>query len=113
MAYGRITPTRFGSSELAVSPNLTTIRTTPTFARDILKTLDIANNNAAPVTVSVYLVPSGGTADASNRLIPAVLIPANSVFQWSGTQVLNAAATIQATASTTGVTLQASGGEAI
>lgn len=112
MAFTRIVPARFGAAQLATSPTLTTIRTTPAGVRDLIKTMDIANNNGAAVTVSVYLVPSGGTADASNRLVPGVSIAANSVFQWSGTQIMEAGGTIQATASTTDVTLTASGGEA-
>ena len=112
MAYTRIVPARFGAAELAVSPTLTTIRTTPVYVRDILKTFDVANNTAGPATVSVYLVPSGGTASSSNLLVPDVSIPAHSIFQWSGTQVTDAGATIQATASIAGVTLTASGGEA-
>ena len=113
MAFDVITPTRFGAAELAIAPTLTTIRTTPVLARDILKTIDIANNGAAAATVSVYLVPSAGTAGASNLLIPAVIIPRNSIFQWSGAQVTSAGATIQARSSIAGVTLTASGGEAV
>lgn len=113
MAFTRISPTRFGASELDVSPTLTTIRTTPLYARDLLKTIDIANNAAVAASVSVYLVPSGGVANSDNMLVPAVSIPAHSIFQWSGTQVMESGATIQATASVAGVTLTASGGEAI
>ncbi len=113
MAFTRISPTRFGASELDISPTLTTIRTTPTYCRDLIKSMDIANNAAVAAQVSVYLVPSGDTAGADNLLIPAMSIPANSVFQWTGTQVTNAGATIQATSSVAGVTLTASGGEAV
>lgn len=113
MAYDTITPARFGAAELAVSPSFTTIRTTPSLARDILKSIDIANNNATPAVVSVYLVPSGGTPGDSNRLIPAVVIPANTIFQWTGSQVVDEGGTMRATSSVPGVTLTASGGEAV
>lgn len=113
MAFDVITPTRFGAGELAISPSLTTIRTTPVHARDILKSIDVANNSASAASVSVYLVPSGGSAGASNLLVPAVSIPAKTIFQWTGTQVMNAGATIQANSSIAAVTLTASGGEAI
>lgn len=113
MAFDVITPTRFGASELAITPALTTIRTTPTHARDVLKSVDIANNNATAAIVSVYLVPSGDVADADNMLVPAVSIPANTIFQWTGTQVMNSGAAIQANSSVAGVTLTVSGGEAI
>jgi hypothetical protein len=113
MAFDAITPTRFGASELAISPALTTIRTTPTHARDILKGVDIANNGISTAAVSVYLVPSGDVAGADNLLVPAVQIPVNTIFQWTGTQVTDAGATIRANSSIAGVTLTASGGESI
>lgn len=113
MAFDAITPTRFGASELAITPTLTTIRTTPALARDILKSVDVANNGASVAVVDVYLVPSGGSADSSNMLIPGASIPINTIFQWTGTQVMDAGATIQARSSIASVTLTASGGEAI
>lgn len=113
MAFDAITPTRLGAAELAVAPALTTIRTTAVHARDILKSVDVANNAAVPASVAVYLVPSGGVADSSNLLVPYVRIPKNTIFQWTGTQVMNEGATIQANSSIAGVTLTASGGEAV
>lgn len=113
MAFDVITPIQLGQGQVATSPSFTTLRTTPTHARDIVKSIDVANNNALPITVSVYLVGSGDSPDSTNRLVPAVTIPANGIFQWTGTQVIDAAATIQANASTTGVTMTVSGGEAI
>jgi hypothetical protein len=111
MAFDRITPTRFGGAEIAVSPTITTVRTTPTGCRDIVKDIDIANNGAAAVTVTVWLVPNGGTAGSSNILVPGVNINAHSSLQWTGTQVLNEGATIQANASAANVSVIASGGE--
>ncbi len=113
MAFTRISPVRFGASELAISPALTTISTTKAFSRDIVKSMDIANNAAVSAKVSVYLVPDGDTAGDDNILIPDISIPAHSIFQWTGTQVLDSGATIQAAASVAGVTLTASGGTAI
>lgn len=112
MAFTRIVPTRFGGAELDISPTLTTIRTTPSNSRDLLKTMDIANNAAGVAVVSVYLVPSGDSASADNIIIPGVSIPANTSLQWSGTQVLDAGAAIQATSSIANVAITASGGNA-
>lgn len=112
MAFRIITPTRFGSSELDVLPTLTTVRTTPASTRDLVKDIDISNNTSTTVTVDVYLVPNGDSAGADNMLIPGVSIPGHSIFQWTGTQILNAGSTIQAGASVAGVTLTVSGGEA-
>jgi hypothetical protein len=95
---------------LDISPTLTTIRTTPSATQDILKTIDIANNGAGDAVVSAYLIPSGGSADADTCLLPAITIPVNTVLQWSGMQVLDAGATIKATADIAGVTFTASGG---
>jgi hypothetical protein len=46
-------------------------------------------------------------------LIPNVTIPANSIFQWTGTQILNAGDMIQAVASGLGCNLIASGATAV
>lgn len=113
MAFDSITPVQLGQGQAATSPAFTTLRTTPANARDIVKSIDVANNNAFAVTVSAYLVASGGSPDDTNRLIPSVPIPANSMMQWTGSQVINAGATIQVNASTSGVTFTVSGGEAI
>ncbi len=113
MAFDVITPARLGGAELAVSPTLTTLRTTPALTRDIVKTIDIANNGTMTAKVTLYLVPTGGTAGADNVLIPNVSIPKNSIFQWSGAQVTNAGATVQATSTIAGVSVTISGGEAI
>ena len=112
MAFDAITPTRFGAAELAITPLLSTIRTTPALTLDLLKDFDIANNGTGTAFVSVYLVPAGGSPDSSNLLIPGVRLPPASVFQWSGTQVLDAGATIQAKSTLANVTMTASGGNA-
>lgn len=113
MAFDVITPTQLGQGQVATSPSYTTLRTTPDYAKDIVKSIDIANNNASTITASVYLVGSGGSPDNTNRLIPSVSILPNTIFQWTGTQVIDAGATIQANASTAGVTVTVSGGEAV
>jgi hypothetical protein len=113
MAFDVITPTQLGQGQVATSPSFTTLRTTPDYARDIVKSIDVANDNASAVTVSLHLVASGGSPDVTNKLVPTVSIPANTIFQWTGTQVISAGATIQANASTTGVTVTVSGGEAV
>lgn len=111
MAFDVITPVGMGSAELTVG--LATIRTTPADSRDIVKEIDMANNGGDAADVSVHLVPSGGSADSTNRLIPTISIPANTVLNWNGVQVLDAGATIQASASVSGVTIIISGGNAV
>ncbi len=111
MAFDVITPVSMGSAELTVG--LATIRTTPASSKDIVKEIDVANNSATSADVSVHLVPSGGSADSTNRLFPAVEIPANTVLNWNGVQVLDAGSTIQASATVSGVTIIISGGNAV
>jgi hypothetical protein len=40
-------------------------------------------------------------------------LPANTTMQWTGSQIMNAGATIQVKASAVGCTITASGGEAV
>lgn len=111
MDFRRITPEQLGRG--AVTAVLATYRTTPALSRDLVKCIDLCNTTAAVLTATVYLVPSGGTAAASNTLVPTVQIPPNGVFQWTGLQVLNAGDTIQALSSGAGVTINISGGKAV
>lgn len=113
MAFDVITPAKLGRGAIGVSPTVTTFTTVPALQRDIVKTIDLCNTTAASIDVTVYLVESGGTAGASNTLVPNVTIPAYGMFQWSGAQVINAGDKIQATASASGATINVSGGEAI
>lgn len=111
MAFDVITPVRMGNAELTVG--LATIHTTPIETRDLVKEIDISNNSTQAAVVDVHLVPAGDVANGSNRLIPGVSVPANSILSWSGIQVLDAEGTIQASASVSDVTITISGGNAV
>ncbi len=111
MAFDVITPVNMGQAELTVG--LATIRTTPADSRDLVKQIDISNDNLQVAEVDVYLVPDGGVPDASNLLIPSVKIPAKTILSWAGLQVLDAGAAIQASASVSDVTITISGGNAV
>ena len=110
MAFDVITPEKLGRGQLAVSPTLTTVYTTPAARRTIVKTLDMCNTTTGAITVSVYLVESGGTAGAANKLVSNITLPANGYYQWTGAQVLHAGDTIQASSSAVGITINISGG---
>lgn len=56
------TPAQLGSGE-------TTVYTVGAAKAAKLATLSLCNSSASPVTVSVSLVPAGGTAGVGNRLI--------------------------------------------
>ena len=77
----------------------------------LIKTIDVTNTTAGALTVSIFLVPVGGSNTASNALYYATPVAANSVLSWRGTHVLSAGGTIQALASGAGLTINAAGGE--
>jgi len=111
MAFDIISPVKLG--QLALTASAQTVYTVPSLARAIVKTIDICNTNSSNVTVTVYLVPSGGSANNATTLIPGPIVVANGMFQWSGAQVLSEGDTIRAVASTTGVTINVSGAECV
>lgn len=111
MAFNIITPVKLGRG--GITAVLATFYTVPTLTRAIVKTIDICNTTTSAITVTVYLVQNGGSAAGSNTLIPGITLSPNGVFQWSGAQVLNAGDFIQAISSSSGATINISGGECI
>jgi len=110
MNYQSIIPVQLGQAIITTSA--TTLYTVPTATRTFLKDIDICNTSGSAVTVNVYLVPSGSTAATSNALFYGLSIAANATYHWVGTQILNPGQYIQISASATGCTIIASGGEA-
>lgn len=97
--------------QAALSTTTTTLYTAPAspgYAE--LLSLVLVNSTTSPITVSLYVVPSGGTPQAGNAIayswsldtpgIPYVVRPA---------LVIPSGATIQGSASAAGVTVTASG----
>lgn len=111
MAFQNITPAKLGQAAMGVV--VATLYTVPASTRTILKELDIANTTAGSLNARVFLVPSAGAAATTNALFYDVAITANSTLQWAGTQVMTAGETIQIQASGAGLTITASGGEAV
>jgi hypothetical protein len=72
--------------------------------------IEICNTGASAATFYISLVPSGGTAGASNALFYAAPINGNTTVQWTGQQVLSAGGTVQAYASSSAVTIKVGGG---
>jgi len=56
-------------------------------------------------------VPVGAAVGAANMLFPAISIPANTLFQWTGTQSLDSGDFIQGIGSATGITVNITGAE--
>jgi len=111
MAFQNITPLKLGQAAIGVG--VTTLYTVPASTRSFVKDIDICNTTAGALNVRVFLVPSAGSAGTTNALLYDVAVAANSTLQWLGTQILNAADTVQIQASGAGLTISASGAEAI
>lgn len=109
--YQNVTPVRLGQA--AITTSYATVYTVPAETKTYLKDFDIINTTSATVYIYVSLVSSGGTAGTSNALFYNNALPAYTTMQWTGSQILEAASTIQVKASATGCTITLSGGEAV
>jgi len=107
--YQNVIPIQLGQA--AITGSVATLYTVPTATRTYLKDINICNTTGGAITVNVYLVPSGGSAGTGNALLYGLSVAANTVYRWTGVQVLLPAQTLQVSASTTGCTIIASGGE--
>jgi hypothetical protein len=78
-----------------------TLYTVPASTKTIIKDINCMNNSATAATISIWLVPNGGSASDENCLIKNFNVPAADLLHWSGFQVLATAGdTIRATAGT-------------
>lgn len=89
----------------------TLLYTVPTQYRTEVVDINVCNTTSGALSFSLHLVPVGGSVTTSNMLFPAVSIPANSMIQWNGNQVLNAGDFIQGIGSGSGCTVNISGNE--
>lgn len=111
MAFQNITPTKLGQAAIGVG--VTTLYTVPAATRTLLKEFSIANTTGAPINVRVFLVPAAGVAGTANAFLYDVPVPNANALQYNGVQVMNAGETIQVQAAAVGLTITASGAEAI
>jgi hypothetical protein len=89
-----------------------TLYTVPASTTTIVKQVVIANTSGSAATVSLRLVPSGGTAGVANSLAEAVSIGANSTQTLDLSQVMATGDFLQALQGTSGaITLTISGVE--
>lgn len=58
-----------------------TYYTSPTNGRGIIKKLTFTNSTATARTITVYLVPSAGSAGATNIITDGVTVPAHSTYE--------------------------------
>ena len=111
MAFDVITPTKLGQA--AITVGVATLYTVPAATRTLLKELSIANTTAASINVRVFLVPSAGAAGTANAFLYDVAVPLNNTLQYDGIQVMDAGDTIRIQAAAVGLTITASGAEAV
>lgn len=111
MAYNNITPLKL--AQTAMTTSYVVVYTVPDNSRTYVKDINICNTTAGALTIDISLVPDGGTAGTSNALFYGFSVAANTVYRWSGVQIMNAGDTIQVKASNTGITATISGGEAV
>jgi hypothetical protein len=115
-------------AQAAIGTSISTIYITPANTQAYVKDIDICNTTSGAITVYVYLVASGATAGTTGSNANAIFyntnIPAYSVVQWTGTQILNGGKldangistggdTIQVKASAAGLNITVSGAQAI
>ena len=111
MAFDVITPTKLGQA--AITTGVTTLYTVPASTRTLLKEFSIANTTGAAINVRVFLVPAAGSAATTNAFLYDVPVPNNNALQYNGVQIMNAGETIQIQAASAGLTISASGAEAV
>ena len=91
-----VTPKTIVPAQLATTA--TTYYTAPANVRSIIRKVTFTNPTAGAVTVTVYLVPSGGAAGATNVLVSAMSVGAGETFECfeAQGQVLQAGGLLQA-----------------
>lgn len=97
----------------ALTGSAATYYTAPTLTRAVTKSAQLTNTTAGAVACTVYIVPSGGAAGATNTVISARSVAAGETYNCPEmiNQVIEAGGTIQALGN--GVTLTVSGIEIV
>lgn len=105
---------------LAAGSQLTTSAATyytvPVNTTTIIQAVVLCNTTAGPITATVHLVASGGSATASNMILSAKSLATNETYVVPGAagMVLATGGTIQALAgSATSISIQAAGTEIV
>ena len=94
-----------------MTTTLVTVYTVPDNTRLYLKTFDICNTSLFERRATVHLVPRLGAPGAGTTIVPDVEMPARSMLQWTGLQILDDGDSIQVVADDAGVTINMSGAE--
>ena len=110
MAFQDITGTLLAQAEMTT--DYLAVYTTPANTRTYVKDITITNTTGSTIRIYVSLVPDEGTPGASNALFYNTILPAYTVVQWTGAQIMNVSDTVQVKASAAGCTVNITGGEA-
>jgi hypothetical protein len=97
----------------AATTGVSTLYTASSGAKSHVNSINICNASSSAATFSIYIVPAGGTAGTGNAVFYNCSIPANTTTLWTGTLVIPASGTIQASASATTVIFMLAGGNAV
>lgn len=91
-----------------------TYYTVPAATTTIIKHLALHNTSSSPVQVTIYLVPSDGSAGVTNQIFKGSIAGLDSVQVYSAINgTLETGATIQALAATAGVVSFHGGGNEV
>lgn len=104
-------PVKLASGEVTAAE--VTVYTTPLRTRTLVKDINITNTTSTAITVNLYIVPGVATAAPSNALFFGYSVAPNSTYRWTGVQIMNPEEKLVVRGSTTGLTLFASGAEAV
>lgn len=95
--------------QAALATAATTQYTTPASRQDVIKDYELCNTTGAAITVTLNVVPNGGSAGTANQVLSSASVPANQTLHWTGTIVMNAGDFISTATSAVGVTATFSG----
>jgi hypothetical protein len=110
MAYQNIVGNRLAQAELTTS--YATIYTAPAETRTYIKNIDICNTTTGTVRFYISFVLKNGTASAANAIFYNAPINGTTTVQWTGSDILTPGDFISVKASSAGVTVTVTGGEA-
>lgn len=99
-----------------LTASVATYYTAPTNTKTLVKKLTLTNNDTSARSVTIYLVPSGGSSGVTNILSNAVAVAPLSTYEAFEAEghIVPAGGTIQAFADVAAkVTIQASGVEIV
>lgn len=111
MAFQNVTPIQL--AQAAMTTSYLAVYTVPENTRTYVKDITITNTTGSTKHIYVSLVPDEGTPGASNAVFYNTILPAYTVVQWTGAQIMNVSDTIQVKADATGCTVNVTGGEAL